>query len=131
VAHWLCARLATNRIMSAAEHIALQTLHRRSLEAVERGDVDLCDALNREFHFAFYRGTHNAFPAEHVACLWQRVAPFRRAHQTGRPMQQSGESTPAGQAADDGFVHDRGLTHALCPQPTWLSTGENSRRSGG
>jgi DNA-binding GntR family transcriptional regulator len=74
----MCARLATNR-MSAGERIALQALHRRSEEAVERGDVDLYDALNREFHLAFYRGTHNAFLVEHAAGLRRRVSPFRRA----------------------------------------------------
>lgn len=79
----MCARLATYR-MTAAERLALQALHHRSLEAVERGDVDRYDALNRDFHSALYRGTHNAFLADHAAALRLRLAPFRRAQFRGR-----------------------------------------------
>jgi DNA-binding GntR family transcriptional regulator len=71
----MCARLATHR-MTAVERLALQALHRRSLAAVERGDVD---GFNRDFHSALYRGTHNAFLADHAAALRLRLAPFRRA----------------------------------------------------
>src|SRR4051794_9305596 len=53
----MCARLATHR-MTAVERFALQALHRRSLEAVENGDVDRYDSLNRDFHSALYQGTH-------------------------------------------------------------------------
>jgi DNA-binding GntR family transcriptional regulator len=74
----MCARLATYR-MTAVERLALQALHRRSLEAVEHGDVDRYDAFNRDFHSALYRGTHNAFLADHVTALRLRLAPFRRA----------------------------------------------------
>ena len=74
----MCARLATYR-MTAAERVALQELHRRSHEAVERGDVNRYDAFNRDFHSALYRGTHNAFLADHATALRLRLAPFRRA----------------------------------------------------
>jgi DNA-binding GntR family transcriptional regulator len=74
----MCARLATYR-MTAAERVALQELHRRSHEAVERGDVNRYDAFNRDFHSALYKGTHNAFLADHAAALRLRLAPFRRA----------------------------------------------------
>jgi DNA-binding GntR family transcriptional regulator len=74
----MCARLATYR-MTAVERLALQALHRRSLEAVERGDVERYDAFTRDFHSALYQGTHNAFLADHAATLRLRLAPFRRA----------------------------------------------------
>jgi len=78
----MCARLATYR-MTAVERLALQELHQRSGEAASRGDVDGYDALNRDFHSALYRGTHNAFLADHAAALRLRVAPFRRAQFRG------------------------------------------------
>jgi DNA-binding GntR family transcriptional regulator len=78
----MCARLATHR-MTAVERLALQALHRRSRGAVERGDVDRYDGFNRDFHSALYRGTHNAFLADHAAALRLRLAPFRRAQFRG------------------------------------------------
>jgi len=78
----LCARLATHR-MTAAERVALQALHRRSLDAVEQGDIHRYDAYNRDFHLSLYRGTHNGFLADHAAGLRLRLAPFRRAQFRG------------------------------------------------
>ncbi|MDO9711513.1 GntR family transcriptional regulator [Paracraurococcus lichenis] len=74
----MCARLATHR-MTATERIALQALHERSAAVVAAGDVGGYDALNRDFHSALYRCTHNAFLAEHAQALRLRLAPFRRA----------------------------------------------------
>lgn len=74
----MCARLATNR-MTPGERIALQSIHHRALEAVKTRDIDAYDAANRQFHAAIYRGTHNAFLADHAAALRLRLAPFRRA----------------------------------------------------
>ncbi|TCZ57194.1 GntR family transcriptional regulator [Roseicella aquatilis] len=74
----MCSRLATHR-MTAPERFALQALHARSEAAVAAGDVGGYDALNREFHSALYRGTHNGFLAEHAQALRLRLAPFRRA----------------------------------------------------
>jgi DNA-binding GntR family transcriptional regulator len=79
----MCARLATYR-MTAVERLALQALHHQSLEAVERGDIDRYDGYNRDFHAALYRGTHNAFLADHATTLRLRLAPFRRAQFRGR-----------------------------------------------
>jgi DNA-binding GntR family transcriptional regulator len=79
----LCARLATHR-MTAVERLALQALQHQSREAVERGDVDRYDAFNRDFHSTLYRGTHNAFLADHAAALRLRLAPFRRAQFRGK-----------------------------------------------
>lgn len=78
----MCARLATHR-MTAPERFALQALHAQSAAAVAAGDVGGCDALNREFHSAIYRCTHNAFLAEHAQALRLRLAPFRRAQFLG------------------------------------------------
>jgi DNA-binding GntR family transcriptional regulator len=77
-----CARLATNR-MTAVERFELQKLHRHGSDVVARGDVIGYDRLNRDFHSAIYRGTHNAFLAEHAASLRVRLAPFRRAQFRG------------------------------------------------
>jgi DNA-binding GntR family transcriptional regulator len=74
----MCARLATHR-MTPSERIAVQTIHRRSQDAMKKCDIDRYDAANREFHAAIYRGTHNAFLADHAAALRLRLAPFRRA----------------------------------------------------
>jgi DNA-binding GntR family transcriptional regulator len=91
----MCARLATQR-MSAVERFALQALHRGSLKLVERDDVHRYDEFNRDFHSAFYRGTHNAFLADHVAGLRLRLAPFRRAQfRGGQRLVQSHEEHEA------------------------------------
>ncbi|RAI60113.1 GntR family transcriptional regulator [Roseicella frigidaeris] len=74
----MCARLATHR-MTAPERFALQSLHERSAAAAAAGEVPAYDALNREFHSALYRCTHNRFLVEHVQALRLRLAPFRRA----------------------------------------------------
>lgn len=79
----MCARLATHR-MTAPERFGLQALHEQSAAAVAAGDVDGYDALNREFHSAIYRCTHNAYLAEHVQALRLRLAPFRRAQFHGK-----------------------------------------------
>jgi DNA-binding GntR family transcriptional regulator len=74
----MCARLATNR-MTAGERIALQAIHHCAQDAVKKRDIDAYDGANRTFHAAVYRGTHNAFLADHAAALRLRLAPFRRA----------------------------------------------------
>ena len=78
----MCARLATHR-MTAPERFGLQALHERSATAVAADDVGGYDALNREFHSAMYRCTHNAFLAEHAQALRLRLATFRRAQLGG------------------------------------------------
>ncbi|HVJ54684.1 MAG TPA: GntR family transcriptional regulator [Aliidongia sp.] len=74
----MCARLATYR-MTANERFALQSLHRNSLAAVRADDVNAYDALNRDFHAAIYRGTHNESLVKHASQLRLRLAPYRRA----------------------------------------------------
>jgi DNA-binding GntR family transcriptional regulator len=74
----MCARLATYR-MTANERFALQSLHRTSLAAVRAEDVNGYDGLNRDFHAAIYRGTHNESLVAHATQLRLRLAPYRRA----------------------------------------------------
>ncbi|MDP4023819.1 GntR family transcriptional regulator [Methylobacterium sp. NEAU 140] len=73
----LCARLATHR-MTPLERGRLMDLHEASAAAVETGDLDAYDRLNRAFHEALYAGTHNAFMAEQALALRERLAAFRR-----------------------------------------------------
>jgi DNA-binding GntR family transcriptional regulator len=85
----MCARIATNR-MTPSERMALQAIHHRARNAVEKHDIDGYDLVNREFHVALYCGTHNAVLADHAAALRLRLAPFRRAQFT--PKQRVSES---------------------------------------
>ena len=73
----LCVRLATYR-MTPLEQGQLIDLHEASGAAVEAGDVDAYDRLNRAFHEALYAATHNGFMAEQALALRERLAAFRR-----------------------------------------------------
>ena len=73
----MCARLATYR-MTPLERGELMELHEESAKAVEAGDVDAYDALNREFHEAIYRAAHNDFLADQAIAVRTRLNAFRR-----------------------------------------------------
>lgn len=73
----LCVRLATYR-MTPLELSALMDLHEQSAETVAAQDYDTYDALNRAFHEALYRGTHNGFMAEQALAIRSRLSAFRR-----------------------------------------------------
>ncbi|MCJ2091728.1 GntR family transcriptional regulator [Methylobacterium sp. J-072] len=73
----LCARLATYR-MTPLERGRLMDLHADSAAAVEAGDVDAYDRLNRAFHESLYAATHNGFMAEQALAIRERLAAFRR-----------------------------------------------------
>lgn len=73
----LCVRLAAHR-MRPLELSALMDLHARSGAAVEAGDVDAYDGLNRGFHQGLYAGTHNGFLAEQALAIRSRLSAFRR-----------------------------------------------------
>ncbi|WP_375462695.1 GntR family transcriptional regulator [uncultured Methylobacterium sp.] len=73
----LCVRLATYR-MRPLELSALMDLHARSGAAVETGDFDAYDGLNRSFHEGLYAGTHNGFMAEQALAIRARLSAFRR-----------------------------------------------------
>ncbi|WP_132253113.1 GntR family transcriptional regulator, partial [Methylobacterium segetis] len=72
----MCVRLATYR-MTPLERSHLLDLHESAGALVEAGDVDAYDALNRAFHEALYRATHNAFMAEQALAIRTRLAAFR------------------------------------------------------
>ena len=78
----MCVRLATHR-MTGAERAALLALHQRMGTAALAQDLDAYDGLNRRFHAAIDRATHNAYLAEHTRALRLRLAPFRRAQLGG------------------------------------------------
>jgi DNA-binding GntR family transcriptional regulator len=73
----VCVRLATYRI-TPLERSRLLRIHEASEAAVEAGDVDAYDALNREFHEAIYRAAHNDFLAEQAIAVRTRLNAFRR-----------------------------------------------------
>jgi DNA-binding GntR family transcriptional regulator len=73
----VCVRLATYRI-TPLERSRLLRIHEASEAAVEAGDVDAYDALNREFHEAIYRAAHNDFLAEQAMAVRTRLNAFRR-----------------------------------------------------
>lgn len=73
----LCVRLATYR-MTPLELSALMDLHEQSAEPVAAQDYDTYDTLNRAFHEALYRATHNGFMAEQALAIRSRLSAFRR-----------------------------------------------------
>lgn len=73
----MCVRLATYR-MTPYERGRLIDLHEISAVAVDSGDVDAYDGLNRSFHEALYAATHNGFMAEQALAVRERLAAFRR-----------------------------------------------------
>ncbi|VVT15934.1 AsnC family transcriptional regulator [Sphingomonas aurantiaca] len=73
----VCVRLATYRI-TPLERSRLLRIHEASEGAVEAGDVDAYDALNREFHEAIYRAAHNDFLADQAIAVRTRLNAFRR-----------------------------------------------------
>ncbi len=84
-----CARHAALR-MTEAERSRLRALHAQGREAMQAGDVDRYDALNRELHAVILEGAHNPVLLETVTSLHQRVAPFRRTQ--FRNLERMGES---------------------------------------
>jgi len=73
----VCVRLATYRI-TPLERSRLLRIHEATEAAVEAGDVDAYDALNREFHEAIYRAAHNDFLADQAIAVRTRLNAFRR-----------------------------------------------------
>ncbi|MGY2048364.1 GntR family transcriptional regulator [Methylobacterium sp. JK268] len=73
----LCVRLATYRI-TPLELSALMDLHDQSEAPAAAQDHDAYDALNRAFHEALYRATHNGFMAEQALAIRGRLSAFRR-----------------------------------------------------
>ncbi len=73
----VCVRLATYR-MTPVERSRLIAIHHATKAAVETGDVDRYDTLNRDFHTAIYHAAHNDFLADQAKTVRTRLNAFRR-----------------------------------------------------
>lgn len=73
----LCVRLATYRI-TPLERSILISLHQTSRTAVEQGNFDRYDEINRLFHEKIYEGTHNQFLVEQALNVRVRLNAYRR-----------------------------------------------------
>lgn len=91
----VCVRLATYR-MTPLERSRLMHIHDETADAVERGDVDAYDGLNRQFHEAIYAATHNGVLVDQVRQLRTRLDAFRRTQlRQGQRLQRSREEHEA------------------------------------
>jgi DNA-binding GntR family transcriptional regulator len=72
-----CARFAARRI-TAGEIAELRVVHDDCRRLAASGDYDAYYDRNAEFHETIYRATHNAFLAEQVAGIRNRLEPYRR-----------------------------------------------------
>lgn len=84
-----CARHAALR-MSEHDRARLRELHAQGRAAMQAGDIDRYDALNRELHAAIIRGAYNPVLSEMALRLRHRAAPFRRTQ--FRNIERMGES---------------------------------------
>lgn len=73
----MCVRLATYR-MTPLERSHLMQLHETSFAMVQNNDIDAYDRLNRQFHEAIYKATHNNFLEEQAVSVRSRLSAFRR-----------------------------------------------------
>ena len=113
----MCARLATYR-MTPLERGRLMDLHEDSAAAVEAGDVDAYDRLNRAFHESLYAATHNGFMAEQALASRERLAAFRRtqlrhADRIRRSRDEHGEILSAIAEGDGELAAKRMRAHML------------------
>ena len=84
-----CARHAALRL-DDAERARLIALHGQSRQAMQAGDVDRYDTLNRALHQVLILGAHNPVLADTASVLHHRAAPFRRTQ--FRQLERIGES---------------------------------------
>jgi DNA-binding GntR family transcriptional regulator len=78
-----CGRLAARR-MTQVEHAELVALHKQFEPYVKAGNKEGYHALNKTFHRAIYKGSHNRYLSEQASALYDRIAPYR-AFQLRRP----------------------------------------------
>jgi DNA-binding GntR family transcriptional regulator len=78
-----CGRLAARR-MTEAEHAELKAIHKQFEPYLKSGNKEGYQAMNKAFHRAIYRGSHNRYVADQAAALFDRLAPYR-AFQLRRP----------------------------------------------
>ncbi len=94
----ICARIAAER-MTTAERKALSRLHAETAEAVAAEDAQGYERLNRRFHSAIYKGTHNEILVDTTLEARRRVAPYRKA-QFNVPGRISASHTEHGAVVD-------------------------------
>lgn len=84
-----CARHAALR-MTEADRTRLRELHAQGRAAMQAGDMDSYDAVNRELHTTIIQGCHNPVLIDMAMSLRHRMSPFRRTQ--FRNVERMGES---------------------------------------
>jgi DNA-binding GntR family transcriptional regulator len=72
-----CARHAVVR-MTEAERDRLSELHALSRTAIQHGDADAYDNINRDFHLVIIHGCHNPVLIDMALGLRHKISTFRR-----------------------------------------------------
>jgi DNA-binding GntR family transcriptional regulator len=90
----ICARLSALK-MTSPERGRFEALHHHCGDLVKRGDAELYQAANADFHAAIRVGCHNAALEDAMATLRRRFAPLSRAQFRGE-----------GRLADSYVEHD-------------------------
>ncbi len=72
-----CARHAVVR-MTEVERNRLSELHALSRTAIQNGDVDAYDHINRDFHLVIIHGAHNPVLIDMALGLRHKISTFRR-----------------------------------------------------
>jgi DNA-binding GntR family transcriptional regulator len=78
-----CGRLAARR-MTQVEHAELIAIHKQFAPYLKSGNKEGYHAMNKTFHRAIYKGSHNRYLADQASALHDRIAPYR-AFQLRRP----------------------------------------------
>jgi DNA-binding GntR family transcriptional regulator len=111
-----CARHAALR-MTEGERASLAELHAQGRLAMQSGDFERYDALNRELHLLILQGAHNPVLAETAIGLRRRAEPFRRTQfrnreRIGESFAEHGAIVEALLAGDANAAH-REMRHHL------------------
>ncbi|SIS93975.1 GntR family transcriptional regulator [Neptunomonas antarctica] len=73
-----CAKLAARRAFPA-DIERIRDAHESSLEAAQKGDIELYFLLNIDFHEAIYSASRNKFLEQTASKLNKRLSPYRHA----------------------------------------------------
>ena len=134
-----CARHAALR-MTEAERTRLRELHAQGRAAMQAGDMDRYDAVNRELHTTIIQGCHNPVLIDMAMSLRHRMSPFRRTQ--FRNVERMGESFEEHSVIVEAILaHDvittyrEMRTHLLSARsatsraaPVWTSTAPDTRK---
>jgi DNA-binding GntR family transcriptional regulator len=71
-----CGRLAARR-MIPEDHVNLVAIHEKFPAHIAANDREAYHALNKTFHVAIYRGSHNKYLIDQAIELYDRLAPYR------------------------------------------------------